>query len=584
LLEQHLLIDTTTICWRLSDALLLDVAEFEQALAFAASAMRAGNVDAAAAALQQAVALYRGDLLPSCYCEWLFPPRERLHQLFIGALEQLLVYAEERRAYHDAIHYAKRLIQYEPLHETVYLALMRLQALCGDRAAALHTYQICSTLLGRELGAEPAQPLREIYTRLTLLEAAPAPAAGSQDEAQPLRAWGLVGRQHEWSRLLAIWADVAGGHPKAVILSGEAGVGKTRLAEELLRWAELQGFWTASARCYRSEGELSYAPAIQWLRSRPIFGAAKDLDAVWAGELARLVPELLAKRPDLPCLEPAGGPWQRQRLFEAMVRATSAISRPTVLLLDDLQWCDRATLEWLHYRLRYEPGGRFLLLATLRPDDLDPDDGATALLHELEAQSQVIEIQIEPLGEAETAALVAQVVGAPLSAMQAASWYRETEGNPLFVIELARSELRERQAGQHTADAPALPASEPRLPPRISGVISARLAKLSVLALQIAELAATIGREFTFDMLARAGVAKDEEALVQALDELWQRRIIREHGAQSYRFSHNKLREFLCQRLSDARRRLLHRRVAAASEALFLQQQTLIGAQAAPYE
>jgi predicted ATPase len=177
------------------------------------------------------------------------------------------------------------------------------------------------------------------------------------------------------------------------------------------------------------------------------------------------------------------------------------------------------------------------------------------------------EIEPGPLDEAETASLAAHVAGRELDPDLAACLYRETEGNPLFVVEIVRSGLpvgdQEPEAGEwETACWP-----EP-LPARMKAALMARLAQLSPPARELAGVAATIGREFTSTVLARASDS-DEDTLVRALDELWQRRIVREQGADGYDFSHDKLRQAAYASLSIARQRLLHRRVAQALEIVY---------------
>jgi len=154
--------DTHTVQWRPDAPFTLDVAEFKNAVSQAA----------ASKALCDAVALYRGDLLPSCYDDWILPERERLQQTFVEATERLIALLEDERDYRTAIGYAQRLLQHDPLHEAAHRHLMRLHALSGDRAAALRTYHVCATTLQRELGVEPGPATREVYERLLSLEPA----------------------------------------------------------------------------------------------------------------------------------------------------------------------------------------------------------------------------------------------------------------------------------------------------------------------------------------------------------------------------------------------------------------------------
>jgi DNA-binding SARP family transcriptional activator len=154
--DQFLQVDTQTVQWGPNGPFTLDVAGFESVLAQAERAEQAGDQAAAREALEEAVALYQGDLLPSCYDDWIRPERERLSQAFTGALEQLGLLLEGQREYRAAIGHARRMLQRDPLHEGTCRRLMRLHALTGDRAAALRVYHTCATALERELGMEPS--------------------------------------------------------------------------------------------------------------------------------------------------------------------------------------------------------------------------------------------------------------------------------------------------------------------------------------------------------------------------------------------------------------------------------------------
>ena len=182
----------------------------------------------------------------------------------------------------------------------------------------------------------------------------------------------------------------------------------------------------------------------------------------------------------------------------------------------------------------------------------------------------VTEIELGPLGAADTTFLASQVVGHDLTSPDAAVLYQETEGNPLFVVETMRAgTLEPGKTTQHPSEQAQAPVPQRSpLPQSVQAVIAARLAQLSPPARDLINLAAVIGRAFTFAVLARASGA-GEEILVSGLDELWQRRIVREQGPDAYDFSHDKLREVAYTALSTARRRLLHRRVAEALETVY---------------
>jgi len=326
--------DTQTLQWRAEAPFTLDVADFESALAQAEQAGQTGDQVALRTALEEAVDLYGGELLPSCYDDWILPERERLSQAFIGALERLILLLEEGRDYRAAIGYAQRLLRHDPLHEATYRRLMRLQALSGDRAGALRTYHTCVTVLQRELAVEPSAATRQAYERLLQADRLPAPPPAAP--AGLAAVWPLVGRHEEWAQLQAAWQAAAAGGPHFVLVKGETGIGKTRLAEELLQWADRQGIAQAKASCYAAEGGLAYAPVAAWLRALRLL---PPLEPVWRSEIARLLPELLVEQPDLPPPGPLTEAWQRRRFFEALARAILEGSQPLLLLMD-------ATMRW----------------------------------------------------------------------------------------------------------------------------------------------------------------------------------------------------------------------------------------------
>jgi DNA-binding SARP family transcriptional activator len=566
----------------------LDLQQMEEALAQAEQAERDGDTIVLRRALEQVMSLYRGDLLPSCYDEWILPERDRWRQRFLSAAERLIALQEQERDYAAAIAVAQQLLRMDSLHEATYRQLMRLYALRGDRAAALRVYHTLVTVLERELATEPGAATRAVYESLLQSDAAPRSPTGpltTRSTAPP-----LLGRKAEWRQLQGTWRMAAEGHPHCVILTGEAGIGKTRLAEEMEAWVSRQGMTTASAHCYASLRHLAYAPISSWLRSDALQASLSSLDKTLLPEIARLVPEVLDRRPELPRPTSMTEGWQRRQFFEALARALLSARQPLLLLLDDLQWCDDETLEWLHYLLRFAPRARLLLIGTVRAGEALPGHPIVEFLATLQRDGLANEIALDPLTTSETTALAEHIMGHPLDGSTGTALYAETEGNPLFVVEMARAD----EPGQH-GNRPAairgrsslLTQSASLLPPSVQSVLATRLAQLSPLAHEVANVAAVIGREFSFTVLTAASGA-GEDSVVQGLDELWQRRIIREQGAgnaETYDFSHDKLREYVYASLSPASRRLLHRHVAEALEAVYGGEQDAASGQiAAHYE
>src|SRR5712692_5167905 len=570
--EQFLSADTHMLHWHPVMPFHLDVAEIEQALTLADAATRRNNPLALQAALEQADSLYRGDLLPGCYDEWILPERDRLRQRHRQALEQLLRIFEGQGDTVTAIRYAQRLIGLDPLSEDLYRRLMLLFALNNDRASALHVYHTCVTTLQRELGVDPDPATREAYERLLQHETPVIPARAQQTllAATPT----LIGRKQEWEALQEVWHAASTGEPRFVLVTGEAGIGKSRLAEEFLLWASQQGAVTAKTRSYAAEGQLSLAPVTDWLRSDGLRAPLRQLDPVWLTEVARLLPELLAEQPDVPRYESVTEYGQRQRFFEALARAILVTSQPILLLIDDLQWCDQETLEWLHFLLRFDPTARLLVIGCSREEELPQTHPLRTLLLHLRNSMRVTELTLQPLDAAETAKLASKVANHELDVYEGLHMYHETGGYPLFVVEMVRAGLGRVSASPPEADRPhrQLPLEDTRrLPPRVHAVLAGRLQQLSASAHEFVERAATIGREFTLDLLITVGNA-DADSAVRALDELWHKRIVREHGANSYDFTHDKLREVAYGEISAPQRRMLHRRVAQALEAMHVEE------------
>jgi DNA-binding SARP family transcriptional activator/predicted ATPase len=563
--DDFLVADANTLGWRPDTNMQSDVAEFEHALALAEAAERQADAASVGAALTRAVELYRGDLLPACYDDWIQPHRTRLRQQYALALTRLVRLFEIERSYATAILFAQRLLQVDPLDEDAYASLMRLRALNGDRAGALHAYRMGETVLQQELDVEPGPALREARDRVLRAEA-------RHPEQSPANtsAWPLVGRSLEWEKLQAAWRRAAAGEPGLALITGEAGIGKSRLAEEMLSWATRQGLPTAKSRAYAAEGRLAFGLVADWLRSDDLQAGLEGLKFAWLSEAARLMPELLDQHADLPRPEPLTEYRQRQRFFEGLARATLAAGQPLLLVADDLQWSDAETLEWLHFLLRFDPQGRLLVVGTARSEDILPDHPLSALVLQLRAAGRVSEISLGPLDAAETASLAAQTIGHEIDEDVALHLFRESEGNPLFVVETVRVGLRHADISpalesRDTLEVPMRTEKGQALPPRVQAVIAARLAQLSSPARELAGLAATIGRAFSFEILALAASAELEKT-ANSLDELWQRRIVREHSAGTYDFSHDKIREVAYAEITPARRAQLHRGVAQAIE------------------
>lgn len=589
----YLEVSAQSIQWRNQVPFTLDIACFEEALAEEAAARESGDRVVMERALSTAVKLYAGDLLPGCYSEWILPLRERYHQAYGRALHQLVECLEENRAYQRALPLARRLLEHDPLCEASYHQLIRLHLAVGDRAEALRTCQACDSMLQQEFGIQPERSTRSRYLHLLEAKEPRAPAYYGYAQNEGVTQLPLVGRNAEWTRLLAAWRTAMTRGPHMVLLSGEAGIGKTRLAEELCDWVARQGVVVSQAYCLPAGGNaLAYAPVIDWLRGTQLQPRLSALPDIWRVEISRILPSILTDRAPHPPAAPLVEAWQRTRLFEDLARAFLGQEEgaPLLLFLDDLQWCDQETLDWLGYLLRYAPGSPLLIITTVRKYEIDRQHPLMAFWLALTRAGLLTEISLEPFSEADSGLLAAQIAGWPMNASQTAQIFRRTEGNPLFIVEMMRAGMAEQRPGssRQIASAPdedqwiaaiqqhlpsavenAWPASPGRaaVPPKVRAVIEWRLAQLSPEARALLQAAAVVGHSFTVDLLAQAS-GLSQESVIEGLDELWQRHLVIAPGGSTYTFSHDAIRVVTYTDTVPIRRQAIHLRVARAIEGL----------------
>jgi DNA-binding SARP family transcriptional activator len=550
-----------TVEWVAEGPYWLDVQAFEAAAARGA----AGEPDA----YREAVDLYQGDLVPSVYDDWTAAPRERLRGEYRSALIGLVDHLEQRREYRSALEVARRMVAFDPLDEAGYRAQMRLAILLGDRSTGLRAYHACVTALRRDLDVEPEPATRAAYELLLSTN----PGVGRDDgrarqlDHAPVGApQPLVGRASELDGLLEAADGASRGRVRLLAVRGEPGIGKTRLIEELARRWTAKGRRVAATRSYAAEGSLAYAPIAAWLRSDGVGGSLASLEPIWLTEIARLLPELLDAGSKVPAPLPMTDRWQRLQLFEALLRAIRAVPGRLLLVLDDAHWSDADSLEWLHFLLRAEPPADVVVIVGIRVDEQGANQALVGLLESLDNQGQVHVVDLGVLSEGDAADLASTVAGRVLDEQTRARLYRATGGQPLFVVEIVRSGLPALdEEGAELGRGVPRDADLAAMPPRMQTVIAGRLERLTPEARHLAEIAATIGRDFTVELLAEAGDA-DEETVTRGVDELWRRQIVREGAHGGYDFSHDRIRDVAEGLVPPGRRRLLHRRVARAIE------------------
>jgi DNA-binding SARP family transcriptional activator/tetratricopeptide (TPR) repeat protein len=454
------------------EGLWVDVREFDALLA--------------AGRLREAVELCRGELLYELDDDWVFEAREQHEQRLAAALGALAAEAEARGEHVEAIGWARRRSALDPLDEDAARELIRLLAGSGDVPGALAAYGRLAERLRGELRIAPGAETRALVERLR--ERTPAPPALELDAAQPERP--LIGRESELERLASAWRRARAGSGTAVLLTGEGGIGKTRLVEELLAGAAADGACSVACAGVELGGARPSEPG-----GAPPFGIWAELlrdlaaelgplpqDAVWTSELARLLPGV-GRQPGSPDSRAEPG-LERLRLFEAVVELLgwAARERPLALAFEDLHLADVSSLELLAYAGRRILRQPVLLVLTRRPVPAPELEATIGSLHSRRALA--LELGMEPLAE-QAVRRLARGAG-ELSDAAVEEIVGVAGGSPLLAVEAARAHAR--------GDAPAA-----------AGLRDAARAALSRLDEQgrlFVELAAVAGRE-----LERADVA-----------------------------------------------------------------------------
>lgn len=581
--------------------LLLDIEQ----LGAAASLIRATlppDRPALRPALEAAAALCRGEFMQDfnvadvpAFDHWLLAQRQRWRQHAELTHDQLLGLLAESGESGRALDLARRWAAADPLHEPATEWLMRLLFAAGDLAAALHVYESHAALVRRELSAGPAPELAALAERIRRegqatmrAGAGPADAAGPAAQAPP-----MVGRAAELAQLIGLLHRFRAGQPQAALISGEAGIGKTRLARELVGQALADGLDVWEARAFEAVGRLSYQVVIDAVRARiERENAPVDLlSDVWLAELSRLLPELRERYPDLPQPLAVGEAEAQLRLFEAVARLAGAMAAraAVVVFIDDIQWADPASLDLLHYLARQAQAQHMplLLLATVRAENL-ADPAIASWGAALGRELPVASVPLHTLAPAHTQQWVQALATWPGAAPPAellpairsfSAWlHEETGGQPFFMIETLRT-LRERDLidapAQHEAAldvrAAARLAGDPAalraalgIPTGVHDIIRARTQRLGDQAAELLAAAAVIGMATGFESL-RAVAALGEREALRALDELLEARLIQEHSAgHGYVITHDKIRAVAYAAAGSARRRAYHGRALAA--------------------
>jgi DNA-binding SARP family transcriptional activator/tetratricopeptide (TPR) repeat protein len=520
--------------------------------------------------LGEALDLWRGTPLAEfAYEPFAQSEIARLDERRIECLEQRIESDLATGRHAPLVGELEALVHEHPLRERLRALLMLALYRSGRQAEALEAYQAARRELAEGLGIEPSRELRELQQAVLRQDSALA-AVSSREVAQATEAAPgvFVGRVVELEELRSGLDDAIAGRGRLFLLVGEPGIGKSRLADELIGLARARGALVLVGRCWEADGAPAYWPWVQSLRTltREVSqDALRSAIGRGGAELAQLLPELadvirVVGHPDASAPESA-----RFRLFEsvAFFLRASAQARPLVLVLDDVHAADEPSLLLLQFLARELADSRMLVVCAYRNIDPTPTASLTEAITDLAREPVTRTLPLRGLESIDVARFVELISGEPASDEFVAALTDETEGNPLFVGEIVRLLAAEgRLEG----------ASTPRLaiPESVRDVIARRLRHLSVECNRVLVLAAVLGREFGLGALAHMGDVSGD-ALLDTLDEAMAARVVSDApgSSQRLRFAHVLIRDTIYEGLTTARRVRLHRLAVAASEALY---------------
>ena len=519
-----------------ADRLQVDAVRFGHLLARGRELAGAGAADAAARALRDALALWRGPVLVDLLdCDFARAEATRLDEARLVVTEELAEAEMARDRPGEVVALLEPHVAAHPLRERAWGQLMVALYRTGRQAEALRAYQQLRTHLGEELGLEPTPALRALEAQILAQSpelAAPRPAGPvlsttEVDAAQAPARTPLVGRRSETAELSDLLDRALAGTGGLVMVAGEPGVGKTRLTEEISAGALRRRAMVFAGRCHEAEGTPPFTPFAELLeaalaRSPEAFRAAMGEDAP---EIARLVPRLRRLFPDIGRPLELAPEQERRQLFEAVTDTLARAARavPAVLVLEDLHWADESTLLLLDHLAGDLIRMPALVVGTYRDDELSAHLART--LDSLIRRRLVHQLRLDRLSEHDVAGMLGALAGGqepPRPVVDAL--YSETQGNPFYVEEVFRHLVEEGRLfddqGRFQAG---VVLGELDVPDNVRLVIGRRFDRLTENARRVLSTAAVAGRYFDYGLLERCA---GDEVVLEALDEAERARLV----------------------------------------------------------
>lgn len=584
LVGPHLSITRQTVAFNRDSSYWLDVERFE-------GKVGSSSAETDIEGLREAVELYRGDFLEGFYVrqapafeEWVLARQARLRELALQALHRLATFygGQGEIGLLEGIDYTTRLLSLDPWREEAHRQLMLLLARSGQRGAALAQYETCRQVLAQELSVEPGAETTMLYEKIRdgevkvgskevnpHLPRTVTPLPPHLPVSSPARFPSrLVGRIAEMKTLGEVWQRASQGSGQMILVEGEPGIGKTRLVEELL--TELFGSATIlRVKCPEMSDPLAYTLFVGPLRQALSEDILPRLSDTWLAELSRLLPEIQARYLSLAYPPQLDLATERRRLFDAVGATLHCLTdtQPLILFFDDLQWADGTSLALLNHLVDPMREAPVLIIGTFRSNEVGPDHPLQQMqsvwqrlgrLTKLHLFPITIEAVIQLLQELTTWAGDDPSFGELLN--------RETQGNPLFLVEMIAS-LRDEGRLPQSAEAWRRDfwAEQISIPFQVQTIIESRLQRLDNLSRQIVTSAAVLRSSFGLETIMRMNEYSEPEVL-EGFETLLRSGLLVEQEGHTLTFSHDKIREVAYSSLSHLRRRWLHRQAAESLE------------------
>lgn len=518
----------------------------------------------AAGRRREALDLVRGPVLADLDDEWIDAIRDEYVRHELRLLDELAAQYATTGAVHDAIGLARRRVQLDPLSEPAGRTLVRLLAAAGDRAGALDAAAALSDRLHRDLGLGPDPETLRLVAEVRS-QAGDAPDPAPIPVPVPRSVSGLdatpIGRDAPLVQIRRVrHAPETHGGP-VVLISGDAGIGKTTLALTAASEAAADGVAILVGRC-DEEGIVPFGPWVEALG--PALDQLTDHELVRLAQngglaLARLFPRLRERLPSV-AVSQAEPDTERWQLFEAVATLLHELSSAGALLvLDDVQWADRSTLLLLRHVLRTHRSDQLTVLLTCRTTDLPDGSFLPVLLAELRRDRKLTAIELAGLAETDVAEMVGRRRGGAPERAFVRALHQETEGNPFFVEEILRSIPR---SSAHHDDSTTSDIGF-AVPQGVHDVVRRRLARLPQEVGDILTVASVLGRDFDLGLLGTVS-GRPQDDLLDSLDQAVAAGVVQEAAVGRYTFGHALFRSSLYDGLTLTRRARLHLAVAEA--------------------